>query len=188
MGCICWILSNIKRKRESRPMNNETPPPIPSGPLHPPVNTIEDVIVFKLVRFAAINDRLGNRWSETLFDLSINEWRMMALVQAHQPVRAGDVAQLMLMDKSQLSRLIRSLTAKGHVVSKPDRDDARAITLSLTSKGRMLFEEIMREVMRRNEGVLAALDPEEVGQFNALLDRLLQHNLGLLEARQREEG
>lgn len=169
-------------------MNDDPPPSISAGPLHPPVQSIEDVIVFKLLRLAGINDRLGSRWSETLYNLSINEWRMMALVQAHQPARAGDLAQLMLMDKSQVSRLIRSLTGKEHIVSKPDRDDARAITLSLTSKGTILFAEIMHEVMRRNERVLAALDAEEVAQFNGLLDRLLAHNLDLLEARQREEG
>jgi len=109
-------------------------------------------------------------------------------VQAHEPVRAGDMAGLLLMDKSQLSRLIRSLTAKGHVKTMPDKEDARAIALTLTQKGTALFEQIMTEVMRRNEGVLAALDAQEVVQFNGLLDRLLNHNMGLLETRQREGG
>lgn len=171
-------------------MNTQTPSEmtiIPSGPLHPPVRTVEDAIIFKVFRFAALTERLGNRWSERKYDLSLNEWRMLALVQAHQPARAGDMAHLMLMDKSQLSRLIRSLTAKGHVHSKPDKDDARAITLGLTSKGQMLFEQIMREVMQRHEGVLSVLSVDEVAQFSALLDRLLAHNWGVLEAVQCEE-
>jgi len=161
---------------------------IPTGPLHPPVRTVEDAIIFKVARFAALTERLGNRWSEKKYDLSLNEWRMLALVQAHQPARAGDMAHLMLMDKSQLSRLIRSLTAKQHLQSKSDKEDARAITLSLTGKGQMLFEQIMREVMQRHEGVLSALSVEEVAQFSGLLDRLLAHNWGVLEAVQREEG
>lgn len=166
----------------------ESKPTIAAGPLHPPVSSIEDVIVFKLARLTAVNERLGNRWSETLFGLSLNEWRMLALVQAHQPVRAGDLADSMLMDKSQLSRLNRSLTDKKYIKSKPDKLDARAITLGLTPGGQRLFERIIAQVMRRNEVVLGALDEQEVAQFNGLLDRLLAHNLGLLEARQRTEG
>ena len=164
-------------------MNDQPRPvakPIATGPLHPPVKTIEDVMVFKLRRLTAINERAGHRWSETLYDLSLNEWRMLALVQAHEPVRAGDVAELMLMDKSQLSRLIRSLTAKSLIKSNPDKEDARAITLSLTEKGQMLFEEIMAQVMLRNERVLEALSPDEVTQFDGLLDRLIDHNMRML--------
>ncbi|MGB3244792.1 MAG: MarR family winged helix-turn-helix transcriptional regulator [Sulfitobacter sp.] len=152
---------------------------------HPPVNSIEDVIVFKLARLVGINDRAGHRWSEQLFDLSLNEWRMLALVQANAPVRAGDLAELMLMDKSQLSRLIRSLSKKRLIKSMPDKDDARAIVIEVTSKGQMLYEEVMAEVLRRNERVLEVLSPEEVAQFDRLLGRLIQHNLALLEAMQR---
>ena len=172
-------------------MNDSKPSvssPITTGPLHPPVKTIEDVIVFKLGRFTAINERMGQRWSETMFDLSLNEWRMLGLIEAHQPVRAGDLAELMLMDKSQLSRLIKSLTAKTHITSLPDKEDARAITLSITVEGQKLFEDIIAQVMHRNEVVLGALSTEEVIQFNGLLDRLLHHNMGLLKDRRRSEG
>lgn len=158
---------------------------ISAGPLHPQIETIEDVIVFKLGLFSAINDRLGHRWSERLFGLSLIEWRMLALVQARQPVRAGDLADAMLMDKSQLSRMIRLLTAKDNIEVTPDQDDARAVMLNLTLKGQLLFEEVMAEVMRRNEVVLGALTAQEVAQFDGLLDRLLQHNAGLLETAQR---
>ena len=87
---------------------------------HPPIQSIEDVIVFKLARFVGINERLGQRWSEALFDLSLKEWRMLALVQKRGPVRAGDLAELMLMDKSQLSRLVKSLSAKQLVATITD--------------------------------------------------------------------
>lgn len=173
---------------ETIPENQIVASPDHAAHKHPPVSSIEDVIVFKLARFVAINERLGARWSEALFDLSINEWRLLALVQGHGAIRAGDLAQIMLMDKSQLSRLIRRLTARELVISKTDKEDARAVALSITDKGLTLYQEMMAEVMRRNERVIAALETEEVAQFNTLLDRLITHNLGLLEARQNEEG
>ena len=154
---------------------------------HPPIQSIEDVIVFKLARFVGINERLGQRWSEALFDLSLNEWRMLALVQKRGPVRAGDLAELMLMDKSQLSRLIKSLSAKRLINPTADKGDARARMLRLTAKGLVLYKDVLAEVMRRNERVLEALSPEEAVQFDGMLNRLINHNPGRLEARQAED-
>ncbi len=155
---------------------------------HPAVHSIEDVITFKLARFVGINERLGHRWSETKFDLSLNEWRMLALVQAYAQVRAGDLAELMLMDKSQLSRLIKSLQAKKTLKSKPDPHDARAVVLSLSTKGEMLYDEVLAEVLCRNENVLAPLSDEEISVFDGLLTRLVRHNEHLLALRMHEQG
>ncbi len=158
-----------------------------ANPKHPPVKSIEDVITFKLARLVGINERLGHRWSETKFDLSLNEWRMLALVQAHAQVRAGDLAELMLMDKSQLSRLIKSLQAKKTLKSKPDPHDARAVVLSLSTKGQMLYDDVLAEVLRRNENVLDPLSADEIAVFDGLLSRLVRHNEQLLERRMREQ-
>ncbi|MGJ8616038.1 MAG: MarR family transcriptional regulator [Sulfitobacter sp.] len=77
-----------------------------SSAKHPPVQSIEDVFTFKMNQFVTVNEREGHRWAKKYFDLSLNEWRVFALIKAHAPVRASDVADQMLMDKSQLSRLI----------------------------------------------------------------------------------
>ena len=158
------------------------------GRRHPEVSSVEDVIAFKLNRLVGINELAGQRWSKTLFDLSLNEWRMLALVQSNPALRAGDLAELMLMDKSQLSRLSRALIEKQLIKSMPDNEDARAIVLGITSKGQMLYEEILVEVLSANERVLAVLSAEEVLVFDGLLDRLIQHSSELLEARLRAES
>jgi len=153
-----------------------------SSAKHPPVETIEDVFTFKMNRFVMVNEREGHRWAKKYFDLSLNEWRVLALIKAHAPVRASDVADQMLMDKSQLSRLIKALMAKHLINSKTDHADARAIVLSLTAKGGMLYQDMMDEVLHQNEKVLEPLSAEEVLQFNDMLNRLNTHSLALLHA------
>ena len=149
-------------------------------PKHPPIKSIEDVIVFKLSRLVGVNERAGARWSEQLFDLSINEWRLLGLIQAHAPIRAGDLAELMLMDKSQLSRLVKSLSVKKLLISKPDPEDARAVMLKLTAQGQELFKKVITEALLRNEHVLSPLSAQEVLAFDEMLDRLIAHNLSIL--------
>jgi DNA-binding MarR family transcriptional regulator len=149
---------------------------------HPPVQSIEDVISFRLARLVGINERAGQRWSDVMFGISLNEWRVLALIQGYQPMRAGDLADLMLMDKSQLSRVTKSVQDKALVKSRPDSRDARAVVLSLSAKGQRLYTNMLAEVLRRNENVLRPLSGQEVLVLNDLLERLIAHNLTLLQA------
>lgn len=148
---------------------------------HPAVSSIMDVVTFRMARLVAINTRAGQHWSERLFDLSLNEWWLLAATHAHKSIRAGDMAELLVMDKSQLSRLIRALVDKKLIRSTQDPDDARATILDVTSRGHLLHERVLAEVLRRNENVLAPLSPEEVVQLNDLLARLTDHNMMLLQ-------
>jgi DNA-binding MarR family transcriptional regulator len=161
----------------------ETGSPGQPGGKHPPVSTIEDVITFRLQRLVAIGDRAGNHWSERLFDLTINEWRLLALVKGRAPARAGEMAELLYMDKSQLSRVIKALQKKGLIRNTPDPNDGRAVALMPTAKGKRLYSAMMEEVLRGNERVLAPLTEEEVAFFDDILGRLIAHSQALLEAR-----
>jgi DNA-binding MarR family transcriptional regulator len=91
------------------------------------------------------------------------------------------MAELLVMDKSQLSRLIRALVDKNLIKSAQDPDDARAVVLDVTSKGHLLHQQVLAEVLRRNENVLAPLSREEVAQLGDMLDRLTDHNIDLLK-------
>lgn len=161
--------------------DEDTNPTPPEAKRHPEVTSIMDVVTFQMSRLVAINERAGQHWTSRLFDLSLNEWWLLAVTHAHSPIRAGNLADLLVMDKSQLSRLIKNLVGKKLIKSAPDPEDARATILSVTSKGCALHAIILKEVLCRNENVLAPLSPEEVEQFIDLLARLTDHNVLLLQ-------
>ncbi|MEW9918261.1 MarR family winged helix-turn-helix transcriptional regulator [Marimonas sp. MJW-29] len=150
---------------------------------HPPVGGIEDVITFRLNVLVSIGERAGQQWSEKMFGLSLNEWRVLALVKARGPCRASDIADLLFMDKSQASRVIKALLKAGLVQNLPDPNDGRAVALRATAKGEKLYGEVMAEVLRSNERILAPLSREEVEAFSSTLDKLIAHSRDLLEVR-----
>jgi DNA-binding MarR family transcriptional regulator len=152
---------------------------------HPEAQTIEDVITFRLQRLVALGERAVRHWSERMFDLSLNEWRLLALVQARSPSRAGDIADLLLMDKSQTSRIIKVLLKRGLIRNFPDPNDGRAIALELTQEGEVLYSRAFEEVMRNNERILEVLSVEEVQVFDIILTKLVSHSSDLLRARLR---
>lgn len=153
------------------------------GGKHPPVGSIEEVITFRLHRLVAIGERAGQQWSERLFDLSLNEWRLLALVKGRASSRAGDVADLLVMDKSQTSRVIKSLLTKGLIENTPDPQDRRAVSLKLTGAAEAIYRDVFEEVMRSNERILDPLSAEEVEAFHTILDKLIDHTQDLLERR-----
>jgi DNA-binding MarR family transcriptional regulator len=150
---------------------------------HPATRSIEDVITFRLQRLVSIGERAGHQWSERMFDLSLNEWRLLALLKSRAPARAGDMADLLVMDKSQTSRLIRALLGKHLIENTPDPQDGRAVSLKLTAEGDALYLDIFAEVMRSNERILTPLSEEEVQMLDGILDKLIDHSADLLERR-----
>ncbi len=150
---------------------------------HPEVHTVEDVITFRLQRLVAIGERAGQDWSQRMFDLSLNEWRLLALVKGRAPARAGGLADVLLMDKSQTSRVTKSLLNKGLIRSFPDPDDGRAIALEPTEEGVVLYRRVFAEVMRSNERILDVLSIDEVQALDVILRKLTEHSSDLLEAR-----
>ncbi|HAV09852.1 MAG TPA: hypothetical protein DEF12_15155 [Rhodobacteraceae bacterium] len=143
---------------------------------HPPIETIEDALTFKIARFAAINAADGAVIFSKALGLTLNEWRVLGLVGAHQPVTLAQIAARLLMDKGQLSRLLRGLLARGLLTSETRLADARQSDLCLSAEGVMLHQRGLAIVQDRNDEVVAPFNPIELDQFMALLDRLMLYN------------
>lgn len=143
---------------------------------HPPVNTIEDTLTFKIARFAALNARDGAVIFRRAFGLTLNEWRVLGLVAAHAPLGLNRLADLVLMDKGQLSRTVQGLVAHGNLASTTCPEDARKVALTLTDRGRARHAAMLEFARARNEEVVTPLSPAETRVFLAMLDRLLAFN------------
>ncbi|MDF3414662.1 MarR family transcriptional regulator [Sulfitobacter sp. M57] len=144
--------------------------------------TVEDVFTFRLHRLTAISERAAQICGQSSFDLSLNEWRLLALVKSRAPTRAGGLADILLMDKSQTSRVTKSLLNKRLIRSFPDPDDGRAIALEPTDEGLLLYHRIFEDVIRSNEMLLDVLSAEEVQLLDSILGKLTERGSDLLEA------
>jgi DNA-binding MarR family transcriptional regulator len=139
---------------------------------HPAIADIRDLLTFRIAMLAAANDRMGQGWLQDLYGLRILEWRVLGLVAALQPVRFGEVARALLVDKGQLSRLVKQLGERGLVAAEPDGRDQRMVLLSLTAAGWALHARILPVALERNELVVSALSAGETAQLVRLLDKL----------------
>ncbi|MEJ0026792.1 MAG: MarR family winged helix-turn-helix transcriptional regulator [Rhizomicrobium sp.] len=126
-----------------------------------------------------VSDAIARQYSDR-FGLSIPEWRAMAVLGGAPGLSAREVAERTAMDKVQVSRAIESLVRARRVARVADAEDGRILRLSLTPKGRAIYDEVVPLALHLEEIFLSALDPQERRQFDMLMAKLARqaHLLG----------
>ena len=136
-------------------------------------------------RLAVLSNRL-TLWSARVygreFGISVLEWRVLAILAALGPAVARDVAEFSVLDKSNVSRAVRRLTARGLVRQTDHPGDGRSRILTLTRAGTALYRKIAARSLAREEALFEGFTASERSQLAALLERLDGHARALLAA------
>ena len=88
-----------------------------------------------------VSSAIAREYSDR-FGLSIPEWRVMAVLGGEPKLSARDVTERTAMDKVQVSRAVESLVRAQRVARTADPADGRIARLSLTAKGRAIYDEV----------------------------------------------
>jgi len=118
-----------------------------------------------------VSDAIARHYSDR-FGLSILEWRVMAVLGQTPGLSAREVAKRTAMDKVQVSRAVAALVSSRHVQRDGDEADGRVTRLSLTARGRAIYDEIVPLALHLEAVFLAALTPAERETLNRLMDKL----------------
>jgi DNA-binding MarR family transcriptional regulator len=135
---------------------------------------LEDFLPYRLsVLSNRVSRAIAKRYAKT-FDLTVPEWRVIAVLGRTPGLTSKEVAEATEMDKVAVSRAVARLVAARRVATRADREDARRQLLALTAQGEVLHARIAPIALASEQRLLAALDAREREQLNALLDRLLE--------------
>ena len=86
-----------------------------------------------------LSDRVDQALART-HDLPLSWFEVMLWLNAQtEPVAASDLGAKTLLSRSQVSRVVDSLQARGLVAREPSPDDARSVRIALTPQGRRAF-------------------------------------------------
>jgi|GEM_PF-328103 len=139
---------------------------------HPGIGDIRDLLTFRLAMLVAANDRMGQGWMKSIFGLRLVEFRILGLTAAMEPVRFGDVARRLVIDKGQLSRQVKEMVERSLIQTVRDKDDQRTIRLVTTTEGRDLHDRALVMAYARNDVIVSALSESETETLFRLLDKL----------------
>jgi len=138
------------------------------------VLVLDDFLPYRLsVLSNRVSRAIAKRYS-LAFDLTIPEWRIIAVLGQRAGLTATEIAEATEMDKVAVSRAVAKLVAKKRVAARDDRQDARRQLLSLTAQGQSLHARIAPMALAAEAQLLAALSAEERAQLDRLLTRLSQ--------------
>jgi len=104
-------------------------------------------------------------------------YKVFTTIARHHPVTTSALAEMLLIDKGQLSRTVRELEQLGLVERTPDPADGRSSLLSPTAEGLARLENARRPQEHRLYKVLESWDLDEIRQLTRLLHALSESEL-----------
>jgi DNA-binding MarR family transcriptional regulator len=91
--------------------------------------------------------------------ISTSEAHALGVISDREGIRITDLAHELVLEKSTVSRLVRSMSDRGWVRSAGDAADRRARLLRLTASGRRAAARLASARATHFESVLGSIDP-----------------------------
>jgi MarR family transcriptional regulator, organic hydroperoxide resistance regulator len=107
--------------------------------------------------------------------VSLPMWRVMAALYESGDQRLGDIAEHTSIDISTLSRLLVTLQRKQFVVRRRSGTDGRALSVSLTDKGRAMTEKIIPIASHYEDVAIRGINSGELRQLKRMLVTLFSN-------------
>jgi len=142
---------------------------------------------YRLAVLAEAVSRAVARVYAERFDLSRDEWRVLAALGEAGEMKTRDAMLSTTLDKVQASRAIARLEAKGLIARVADAEDRRNRILRLTAAGKALHRRIVPVVKEREAFLLQALAAPQRAALDEAFDRLLER-ARVLEAGDDDRG
>jgi DNA-binding MarR family transcriptional regulator len=109
--------------------------------------------------------------------LDVTAYPLVSLIGVRGAMRPSELAAVLHLDKSTVSRQIDAAARLGLVERGPDPDDARAVTVQLTDDARARLDELKAARMERWRAALAEWEPGDITELTRLLGQLTKVEL-----------
>ena len=145
-----------------------------------PTLNLKDFFPYQLsILDKAVSETIARLYRDK-FQLSRHEWRVLAVLGCHDEMSAKAISAYTSMEKMQISRAISRMREAQLVQQSAHSGDRRYINLSLTRKGRSVYQQIAPLVMAEEQRILSVFSAAERQQLATLMNKLQQHTHDLL--------
>lgn len=138
--------------------------------------SLERTLTYRMHLLHKLTDQDSQRLYPLEVGLSLSDGRCLAAVGTFEPLSVNQLARLANLNKGQASRAAQFLVEEGLVAKNDVPGDARGVELTLTPRGRKVWQKTMALIDRRNHEVFGCLNAQEQRLLGELFDRLIQHN------------
>lgn len=134
---------------------------------------LEDFLPYRLAVLSNTVSTTVARVYDKRFNLTIPEWRVIAIVGRFPGLSAIEVADRTMMDKVAVSRAVTKLLKNGRIDREFADADRRRSILTLSEEGRRVHDEVAALALQFERDLVHGLDGSDIERFNVLMDRIL---------------
>lgn len=148
-------------------MNDETP-----ATYNPQLAQLSGFLTYRISR---LHQKLNSQATKILaakVGVTLNQWRMIAFIGGAETVTASELVRYTAMDKGLVSRNVKSLIQDEIVESSGDRKDSRVHRLSLTPRGKEIFDLALPTMRKRQKQLQSKLSKDDVERLRDMLEIL----------------
>lgn len=145
---------------------------------------ISELLSYRLSRTSSALSRSAALRYRREFDVSLGEWRTIALIAADPTLTLNRLARRAGLDKAQMSRVVRGLVERDLV--RRTEGAGRSRQLALTDAGVEVYRGLIAAANERDAAFAALLSDEEAEVLGRALEKLADLALPL-EKREREQ-
>lgn len=106
------------------------------------------------------------------YKISRMEFVVLYVLSHRDGLMSWEICRMTGLPKNNISRGVNKLDSKGFIDRVPDPTDARRAILTITPKGREMFEELIASYSARAESFLALLDDKDRMDLERVMTKL----------------
>ncbi|MBN3723291.1 MarR family transcriptional regulator [Burkholderia sp. Ac-20379] len=149
---------------------------------------LRDLVSFQLRQLSNIYTKGSSSSYERRFNLTMNEWRCIALLHGRRGMSMNRLAEHAQFDRGLTSRTVRGLEERGLVAREADENDGRGVVITLTDAGRTLVAQVFPVADERNARLLSCLTKAERDLLPGILEKLTFQARAMLDQEREEAG
>jgi DNA-binding MarR family transcriptional regulator len=131
---------------------------------------LDDQVGFLLRR---VTQRHLAIFSDAIPEVTTTQFAALAKLHQLGPLSQNHLGRMTAMDAATIKGVVDRLRVQGLIETTSDPDDKRRLTVSLSDRGRSLFERVREAAFAISEATLAPLSDEDQGLLLALLRKLV---------------
>jgi DNA-binding MarR family transcriptional regulator len=110
--------------------------------------------------------------------LPVLQWRVLATLADAQVSSIGEVAAIILVPQSTLTRVAARMVAAGLLLRADDAQDRRVTRVRLSAKGLKLAARLVAQARAHEAAVVDALGAQDAATLKRILRRLIEQHAG----------
>jgi len=108
--------------------------------------------------------------------LPVQQWRVLATLADGQALSIGEVADIVLIPQSTLTRVAERMVRAGLLLRVVDEADRRITRVSLSARGLKLAGPLVRQARAHEAAVVQALGAADARTLKRILGRLIEQH------------